>query len=120
MGISVRGLGREKERRGADVFRWTGWSLIRDVCTKGSAEGFQNERRSKPGSDCIVSDRLECVVLVCPFAKSQRSQNKPLGHLEAAAKPFMYPCRISLIEFGKKSGTMMLPRVLQSLIVHGE
>ena len=24
-----------------------------------------------------------CVVLVCPFAKSQRSQNKPLGHLES-------------------------------------
>lgn len=65
------------------VFRWTGWSLIRDGRTKGSAEGFQNECRSKPGSDCTVSDPLECVVLVCPFAKSQRSQNKPLGHLES-------------------------------------
>ena len=47
MGISVRGLGWEKERWGAGVFRWTGWSLIRNGCTKGSAEGSQNERKNK-------------------------------------------------------------------------
>lgn len=83
MGISVRGLGKEKERWGARAVGWTGWSLIRNGFTKGNAEGSQNERKNEPGSDCTVSDRLECVVLVCPFAKSQRSQNKPLGHLES-------------------------------------
>ena len=47
MGISARGLGREKERWGAGVFRWTGWSLIRIGCNKGKAEGSQNERKNK-------------------------------------------------------------------------
>lgn len=56
-----------------DVFRWTGWSLIRDGRTQGSAEGFQNERKSKPGSDCTVSDRLECAVLL----RSLSLRNEP-------------------------------------------
>ena len=55
----MRGLGREKERWGAGVFRWAGWSLITNGGTKGNAEGSQNERKNKPGSDCTVSDRLE-------------------------------------------------------------
>lgn len=47
MGFSVRGLERAKERWGAGVFRWTGWSLIRNGRTKGDAEGSQNERKNK-------------------------------------------------------------------------
>lgn len=39
---------------------------------------FQNERKSKLGSDCIVLDRLECVVLRW-FVSSQRPRGPKIN-----------------------------------------